>query len=136
MNKIDTCEYCGSRNQIRWLAATNINLCVDCYNRPQPKIICLCGSTRFFQDFADTNLEETLKGNIVLSIGANAHDNDLPLTEEQKRRLDRLHMMKIKMADEIIVLNRDGYVGESTTREIAMAKKLGKKVIYKFGSAT
>jgi hypothetical protein len=34
-----------------------------------PHIICLCGSTRFSEEFKKQNLEETIAGNIVLSIG-------------------------------------------------------------------
>jgi len=36
----------------------------------KPTIVCLCGSTRFWQTFQEANLQETLAGKIVLSIGA------------------------------------------------------------------
>jgi hypothetical protein len=35
----------------------------------RPKIICLCGSTRFKDAFREANLKETLAGKIVLTIG-------------------------------------------------------------------
>lgn len=94
---------------------------------PRPRIVCLCGSTRFLQAFHTVNLRETLAGRIVLSIGCDTKsDADLLLagqiTEEDKKRLDELHLRKIDLADEILVLNVGGYVGESTRREIAYAQ--------------
>ena len=44
--------------------------------------------------------------------------------------LDDMHLRKIDIADEIYVINVDGYIGESTKREIAYAEKTGKKVNY------
>src|SRR6266568_1729570 len=93
----------------------------------RPTIICLCGSTRFSQAFHDENLRETLLGRIVLSIGCDfKSDHDLmiagDLTEEDKERLDELHLRKIDLADEILVLNVNGYIGQSTRREIEYAE--------------
>jgi hypothetical protein len=88
----------------------------------KPKIVCLCGSTRFGWAFTNANLEETLKGNIVLTIGCDTHsDAMLGLTEEDKEHLDELHLRKIDMADEVYVLNVSGYIGESTQRELNYA---------------
>lgn len=102
---------------------------------PRPRIVCLCGSTRFMAAFQLANLQETLAGKIVLSIGCNTKsDADLmaagQMTEELKMRLDELHKRKIELADEVLVLNVGGYIGESTRSEIAHAKKLGKPVRY------
>lgn len=99
----------------------------------KPRIVCLCGSTRFSQAFHDENLKETLAGRIVLSIGCDfKSDTDLmlagELTQEDKDRLDELHLRKIDLADEILVLNVGGYIGASTTREIAYARTCGKRV--------
>lgn len=35
-----------------------------------PKVVCLCGSTRFWREFQEYGLKETIAGRIVLSIGA------------------------------------------------------------------
>lgn len=98
-------------------------------------IVTLCGSTRFSQAFRDANVQETLAGKIVLSIGCDTRsDDDLfgDLTDEQraqiKEELDRLHLDKIAMSDEVLILNQEDYVGESTSRELAYARKLGKRV--------
>lgn len=94
-----------------------------------PIIVCLCGSTRFSEAFHEANLRETLAGKIVLSIGCDFKSDDaLGLTEADKKRLDELHLRKIDLADEILVLNVDGYVGESTAREIIYANDHGKRI--------
>jgi hypothetical protein len=102
-----------------------------------PLIVCLCGSTRFFKEFQEENFKETMKGNIVLSVGFYPHaqkeahhSEDVGITKEQKIELDELHKRKIDLADEIYVLNKGGYVGESTRSEIAYAMRFGKPVRY------
>ena|SRR5450755_1630890 len=95
----------------------------------RPLIVCLCGSTRFMEAFQEANLCETLVGNIVLSIGCDTKsDQDLGLGPVNKTALDLLHLFKIDLANEILVLNVGGYIGESTRREIEYAQKLGKRV--------
>ena len=75
------------------------------------KIVTLCGSTRFKDQFLESGDEEVWK----------------PGTKEM---LDDMHLRKIDLADEIFVINVGGYIGESTRREIAYAEKTGKKVRY------
>ncbi|MDY2696306.1 MAG: hypothetical protein SOV27_04010 [Eubacteriales bacterium] len=41
-----------------------------------------------------------------------------------------MHKRKIYMADEIFVINKNGYIGTSTKSEIEYAIKKGKKVNY------
>lgn len=100
----------------------------------QPIIVCLCGSTRFFEAFQQANYEETMAGRIVLSVGfyphraGQVHSEDIGCTPEQKRTLDELHMRKIDIADEILVLNVGGYLGASTKREVAYAQAKGKRI--------
>jgi hypothetical protein len=103
----------------------------------RPIVVCLCGSTRFSAAFQEANLRETLAGRIVLSIGCDMRsDTEIfsGLSEEEltaiKARLDELHLRKIDLSDEILVLNLDGYIGESTRRERDYAMSLGKNVRY------
>lgn len=103
--------------------------------RPRPKIVCLCGSTRFADAFQRANFQLTIAGQIVLSIGCNTKsDSDLlalgELTEDAKTALDELHKRKIDLADEILVLNVGGYIGTSTRSEIEYARCLGKPVRF------
>ena len=93
------------------------------------KVITLCGSTRFKDDFERINKMLTLAGNIVISVGCFGHAGDT-FTEEQKVMLDDIHKRKIDMAAAIYVINKDGYIGSSTKNEIAYAIRLGKQIIY------
>ena len=93
------------------------------------KVITLCGSTRFKSEFERVQKELTLQGNIVISVGLFGHSGDDEVWEEGvKEMLDDMHLAKIDMADEIYVINPEGYIGESTAREIAYARCCGKPV--------
>lgn len=95
------------------------------------KIVTLCGSTRFKEQFMQAQKELTLQGCIVISVGLFGHAGDAEVwTEGTKAMLDDMHLRKIDLADEIFVINVDGYIGESTCREIAYAKQTGKPVRY------
>ena len=102
------------------------------------KIITLCGSTRFKEDFMCIQKELTLKGNIVISVGLFGHSGDNEVWENMsegeltktKLMLDDMHKRKIDLADEIFVINKNGYIGESTKSEIEYAIKTNKKVTY------
>ena len=95
---------------------------------PLPKIVCLCGSTKFLAQYLDANRSETMAGNIVLTVGCFNRVDTHSLSLQEKELLDELHKRKIDLADEILVINVDGYVGESTASEIDYAKKQGKLV--------
>ena len=102
------------------------------------KVITLCGSTRFKDEFLRIQKELTLKGYIVLSVGLFGHSGDNEVWENMdegtltktKEMLDDMHKRKIDMSDEIFVINVNGYIGESTKSEIEYAIKNGKKVNY------
>lgn len=92
----------------------------------KPTVVCLCGSTRFKEAFEHAEKEEGLAGHIVLTVACFGHQGDLSSEECEKGnpvkdQLDALHLRKIEMADEILVINVGGYVGESTRGEIAHA---------------
>ena len=93
------------------------------------KVITLCGSTRFKEDYIRVQKELSLAGNIVISVGLFGHQGDDEVWEEGvKEMLDEMHLAKIDMADEIFVINPGGYIGASTKREIAYASAKGKKI--------
>lgn len=102
------------------------------------KVITLCGSTKFKKQFIRIQKELTLKGNIVISVGLFGHSGDNEVWENMdegtltktKEMLDDMHKRKIDMADEIFVINVDGYIGESTKSEIEYAKAVGKNISY------
>ena len=95
------------------------------------KVITLCGSTRFKDEFLEAQKRLTLEGNIVISVGLFGHSgDDVVWTEGVKDMLDRQHLAKIDLADEIHVINVGGYIGDSTRREIAYADYRGKSITY------
>ncbi|SNT63173.1 hypothetical protein SAMN05421812_11516 [Asanoa hainanensis] len=99
------------------------------------KVITLCGSTRFAAEFAEVNQRLTLEGCVVISLGMfglpELPDYDWTVDPaDLKGRLGRVHFQKIRMADEVFIVDPGGYVGESTRREIAYAESLGKPVRY------
>ncbi len=44
--------------------------------------------------------------------------------------LDALHLHKIDLADEVLILNVGGYIGSSTTHELAYARRQRKRVRF------
>ena len=95
------------------------------------KIVTLCGSTRFKEQFLEAQKRLTLEGSIVIRVGLFGHSGDDDVWKPGvKEMLDDMHLRKIDLADEIFVINVGGYIGESTKREIAYAEKTGKTVNY------
>jgi hypothetical protein len=95
------------------------------------KIITLCGSTKFRDEFIAEQKRLTLEGNIVISVGLFGHSGDNEVwTESTKEMLDDMHKRKIDMADEIFVINVGGYIGSSTRSEIEYAISSNKAVKY------
>lgn len=95
------------------------------------KVITLCGSTKFKDDFYREQKRLTLEGNIVISVGMFGHSGDDEVfTEGVKEMLDDMHKRKIDMADEIFVINKGGYIGSSTRSEIEYARKTNKPVNF------
>ena len=102
----------------------------------RPTIVCLCGSTRFYREFRRANYEETMAGKIVLSVGffihspEESHGEARGCTPEQKIALDELHKRKIDLADEVLILNVGGYIGESTGSELDYARERDKVIRF------
>lgn len=102
------------------------------------KVITLCGSTRFKNEFMMAQKRLTLEGNIVISVGLFGHSGDEEVWDgmdegtlsKTKEMLDDMHKRKIDMADEIFVINKNGYIGDSTKSEIEYAIAHGKGIRY------
>ncbi|MFK7601558.1 hypothetical protein ACI3L1_05040 [Deinococcus sp. SM5_A1] len=104
-------------------------------NQDRPVIVCLCGSVRFLDGFDAASVAETLAGRIVLSVGSHLRpDSEIfvgrTVGEEQAalESLAELHRRKIDLAEEILVINVGGHVGDSTRSEIDYARAQGKRV--------
>lgn len=100
----------------------------------RPEIVCICGSTRFVDEMSAANRDLTLAGVIVVAPGvllrAEDHEAGELITDEQKTALGALHLRKIDLADRVLVVNPGGYIGESTSREIAYAHATGKPISF------
>jgi len=107
----------------------------------KPKIICICGSSRFVAEMAILRWELEKLGAITLGMhlmpngygktrGYGKEYDHLAELEGVAKKMDELHLRKIDMSDEIFVYNKNGYIGESTRKEIEYAKKLGKLIKY------
>ncbi|MEV6397365.1 hypothetical protein AB0M39_21770 [Streptomyces sp. NPDC051907] len=98
-----------------------------------PRIVVICGSTRFMAEMAEADLRETKAGRIVVKPGCDlksSHElwSDPVEAEALKVRLDELHRSKILLADEALVVG--DYIGDSTRAEIAYARSLGRPVRF------
>ena len=101
-------------------------------DQSRPRIVVLCGSTRFPADYEAARRQETLAGRIVLDTGGvYGHCEGMDMDGPLKAMLDELHIAKIDLADEILILNRGGYIGDQTRREIAYARGQGKTVRFR-----
>ncbi len=95
------------------------------------KIVTLCGSTKFKDDFIAVQKRLTLEGKLVISVGLFGHSGDDEVcSESTKEMLDDMHLRKIDLADEIFVINSGGYIGDSTRKEIEYAIRNGKGIKY------
>ena len=95
------------------------------------KVITLCGSTKFKDDFIREQKRLSLEGNIVISVGLFGHSGDDEVwSDDIKQMLDDMHKRKIDMSDEIFVINKGGYIGSSTKSEIEYARATGKAVVF------
>lgn len=105
-----------------------------------PKIICMCGSTRFTDEMLTIKWEYEKQGIIVLTwnILPSSYTEKLvgkkishiAEAEGVKEALDELHKRKIDLCDEVFVVDVNSYIGDSTTSEIKYAHKIGKPVKY------
>jgi len=98
-----------------------------------PRIVVICGSTRFMTEMNEADLRETRAGKIVVKPGIDMKSppefwSDPVEAAALKVRLDDLHRAKIRLADEVLVVG--DYIGDSTRAEITYARSLGKPVQF------
>ena len=94
------------------------------------KVITLCGSSKFKSEFEKVQLDLTLQGNIVLSLPIFSHNTGQELSNDQISLLSDMHKQKIDMADEVFIVNPEGYIGKNTMEEIEYAISMNKPVNY------
>lgn len=96
------------------------------------KMITLCGSTNFKEQFMEEAQKLTLDNYIVLMPHVFIHRTGMKYDKDVIERFNEMHKKMIDMSDAIMVINKDGYIGESTKSEIEYAKQKGKKVYYMY----
>ena len=95
------------------------------------KVITVCGSLRFYTEMMEVTEKMELEGNCMLvPIYNPSKSSKDDFTEEEALMLDKMHKERIKLADAILVVNVDGYIGNSTSKEIEFAKALNKEIMY------
>ncbi len=101
----------------------------------KPKVITLCGSSRFVQQMAVCAwLLERDEGAICMSLHLlpdwypAVPGDHLAEREGVAAAMDQLHLRKIDLSDEIFVVDCHRYIGSSTTNEVAYAKEHGKPI--------
>jgi hypothetical protein len=97
---------------------------------PDNRIVFLAGSTKFKEYFEKYAFDFTLSGYIVLTPSVYQHAEGLVFDKDTKNILKKMDKPKILLADEIFVINPDGYVGHSTSENIHYGQSLGKKINY------
>lgn len=91
------------------------------------KVVTICGSMKFKEKMMEVAKELEIKNEYVVIQCIYSNDK---FNEKEKQILAKLHYDKIKISDAIYVININGYIGESTAKEIEYAKKLGNEIIY------
>jgi hypothetical protein len=90
----------------------------------------MCGSTKFKEDYLKWIEDLTFHGALVLFCPIFHHADKIKIPEDKIQMIRDIHMQRIRMCDEIFVVNKDGYIGPSTREEIEYATKLGKDIWY------
>lgn len=94
------------------------------------KIITVCGSYKFKKEITEITEKMALKGNCMITPIDLTRQDKNAYTEEEILMLGKMHKEKIKLSDAILVVNVDGYIGNSTNNEIEYAKSLKKEILY------
>lgn len=94
------------------------------------KIITVCGSYKFKKEMTEITEKMTLKGNCMITPNELTKTDKNAYTEDEILMIDKMHKEKIKLSDAILVVNVNGYIGNSTNSEIEYAKSLNKEILY------
>ncbi len=94
------------------------------------RIITICGSLKFEADIKYWAEKLTLDGNCVLSIIYPGNADLKAYNSEQRENFAKAHIRRIDLSDAVFVVNKNGYIGESTQKEIEYATTQGKEIIF------
>ena len=93
------------------------------------KVVTLCGSMRYQNEMIKIarNLEVTFGYCVSQCVYDFAGKND---TQKERDKIIKAHFKKIDLSDFIYVVNINGFISESTQKEIDYAIKHDKEVFY------
>ena len=101
-------------------------------------VITMIGSTRFSNEMLIKAWELAKVGNVVLTwhifpenYTINFEDKKYIADQENvKDIIEKIHLQKIDMSNEVFIMNVNGYIGKDTLYELEYAIKRGKKITF------
>lgn len=103
---------------------------INIYGGEKTKIITVCGSYQFKKQMTEITEKLALQGNCMITPIELTKPSKKDYTDAEILTLKQMHLQKIELADAILVVNVDGYIGNSTKNEIEYAKSLKKEILY------
>lgn len=94
------------------------------------KVITVCGSYKFKKEMVEIAEKMTLEGNCMIMPNDLTKTGKDSYTEDEILMIDKMHKEKIRISDAILVVDVNGYIGNSTKSEIEYAKSLNKEILY------
>lgn len=94
------------------------------------KVITVCGSLKYIKEMMEITEKMGLEGNCMLTPVYPVKTSKDLYTEEELKTAREMHLERIKLADAILVVDVDNYIGSSTKKEIEYAKSLNKEILY------
>lgn len=94
------------------------------------RVITVCGSYKFKKEMTKITEKMALEGNCMLTPIELTRENKEAYTKDEALTIAKMHKEKIKLSDAILVVNVNGYIGNSTNSEIEYAKSLNKEILY------
>lgn len=93
------------------------------------KVVTICGSLKFKKEMLQVAEELELKKGYAVIQCVYFEDNNWSKYDIDEEEFEKLHLKKILISDAIFVVNVNGYIGESTKKEIEYAKSLKKEIL-------
>lgn len=94
-------------------------------------VVLLIGSAKFKEVFLEVEEKLALRGYLVFTPSVYNQSGEVPgCGVETKKILDTAAKMKVCRSDIVIVIDKDGYIGSSTKKQIEWAELLNKPVLY------
>ena len=93
------------------------------------KVVTICGSMKFSKEMMREAAKLQIKeGYAVIQCVYNI--NEVKCDGYNPENLGKIHRKKIEISDAIYIVNVEGYIGESTKKEIEYARLIGKEILF------